>query len=143
MPEGQRKLVRAARSGTVRAAGTDGGCGTTVRVYHPAVDADVRYCHMVTGSPGSYNIYAGRGVVEEAELGVMGSTGNVSARPGNDPTHLHFDPDRSGIVAGNAGVNGPYGMRGYNCRLNRTPIYASDWETQRRYAWQGIACDDF
>lgn len=109
------KIARAARSGTVRGVGVDGGCGYTVRVYHPAVDADVRYCHLVSGSPNKYNTFVGKGVVEEVALGDMGKTGMA------DGVHLHFDPDRGGIVSGNVGVNGSYGMRGYDCTLRKSP----------------------
>ncbi|WP_185095187.1 M23 family metallopeptidase [Truepera radiovictrix] len=131
-----KKVARAARGGTVRAVGSDGGCGVTVRVYHAAVDADVRYYHLVTGSPGSYNVYSGKAVVEEAPLGDIGTTGTSTG------VHLHFDPDRGGIVSGNTGVNGTYGMRGYDCYLRKSPIYAGDWRVNRRYAWQSTACND-
>ena len=77
--------VYASQDGKVVQAFHDTGYGNTVLLRHLS-RYKTRYAHLhqIIVSRGQ-NVKAGQ------QIGTVGATGNVRARKGNDPSHLHFE----------------------------------------------------
>ena len=77
--------VYAAQEGKVIQAFKDTGYGNTVLIRHsPSYKTRYAHLHNIIVSKGQF-IKAGQ------QIGTVGATGNVHAKKGNDPSHLHFE----------------------------------------------------
>lgn len=122
-PQGTTMAARSIASGVVKNVYAS-GCGVYVVVDHTTTTADTYYCHLVTGSPGTYGMAAGKALYEGQPLGTVGNTGVSTG------VHLHL-----ALIQGDV-----FGLRGRDPTRTGCTIAGGNWTVGREYQYLADPC---
>ncbi|BDP40762.1 hypothetical protein DAETH_07310 [Deinococcus aetherius] len=122
-PQGTTMAARSIASGVVKNVYSS-GCGVYVVVDHTTTTADTYYCHLVTGSPGTYGMAAGKALYEGQPLGTVGNTGVSTG------VHLHV-----ALIQGDV-----FGLRGRDPTRTGCDIASGNWTVGREYQYLADPC---